>query len=90
MQCKGPRTFKTISEMQNNVGGLILPDFKTTIIKTLLCQHRDRQIDQWNITETRIGPKIYGKPICDNSAKAMQWRKQFSEQMAIEWLDIHK
>lgn len=44
-------------ERQNRIGGLILPDFKTsykaTIIKTVWGTDREkRQIDQWNLTES--------------------------------------
>ena len=53
---KGPQTPKIILK-KTKVGELTFPDFKTyykvKIIKTVLCQHKDRHTDQWNRTESR-------------------------------------
>lgn len=93
-KCKSTKIGKTILNMKNKVGGLILTDFKiyfkTAVIKKEWCWCLDRHIEQWNrrVIPER-DPPVCGYFIFVKDSSAIQSGETMSFQLMMVEPNIH-
>ena len=80
MEAQKPQTAQAILRKKNGAGGVRLPGFrqyyKASGIKIVPQQHKNRNTDQWNSTESpEINPCTYDQLIYNKGDKNIQWRK---------------
>ena len=78
---KRPQINKAVSKKENRAGGIRLPAFRLSyiaiVIRALCYRHKNRNIDQWNRTESAdINLHTYSRLIYDNRQKYTMEKRQ--------------